>query len=495
VGGNHAHAAQAKALDERHIPRATNATIIALTAVVSDDGSTMLVSKLLRATRLSEDTHCRRCGARIARGDAVLVQRTATPYALDPRGVSRAFHPRCAVDLAPLVARTALQQAKAPDAPDDHDSLVALATERLTARRPDSAAEPAVEPARDPLGRPRCWVLFLCSPPDPSPQSPDAPLYDAEHALVDATLRSSVREYVLRVHERTRDTERDPAQPTVAGLFWHRTDVKVSHQHRRKLVQWRALELTAPALVVVGPGADDPAVRDPIVRTLRTLLEGAGFEGDDAPVVAGTRVTTALLDELALALDSRVTAAKNDGRASRVERSLALLDEILANERTDALESALKNLAGHHSTATDADRRRIGMSMLRAATTPKTAAMVVKQLAQITFPFAELPREQLAPVATQLLESRGRVPSALGQLMRLSRLGYGDERPLVDVLLSFTTSPLGEKAFAASYALETHGGATALQALREAIDRESDPARAAKLKALLERCERAPARG
>lgn len=455
----------------------------------------MLVSKLLRATRLNEDTVCRRCGARIERDEAVLVQRTTTPYALDPRGLSRAFHPRCAVDVAPLVARKALLQSKPRDAPADRDSLVALATQRLTVKRADHAEEPAVEPARDPLGRPRCWVLFLCSPPDPSPRSADTPLLDAEHALVDATLRSSVREYVLRPHERMRDTERDPAQPTVAGLFWQRTDVGVSHQLRGKLVQWRALELTAPALVVVGPGADDPAVRDPIVRTLRALLEGAGFEADDAPVVAGPRITNALLDELALALDSRVASAKNDVRASRVDRALALLDEVLASERTDALESALKNLAGLHSTATEPDRHRITQSMLRAATTPKTAATVVEQLARITFPFAALPREELAPVATKLLESRGRVPSALTQLMRLSKLGYGDERPLVDALLSFTKSPLREKAFAASYALETHGGATAIRALREAIEREPDPARMTKLTALLERCEQAPARG
>ncbi len=427
----------------------------------------MWIPSILFARYATEGARCRRCGERIASGEVVLAARSATPRAVDPRGASRSYDVLCAIDVAAAAAQRAIAASRG--AFSNRAELVALARARRTGIT--AGLEP-VEPARDRAGRPRVSVLLLCSAATSVAAINDgAPLLDAEHALVDATLVSPLREYVLRVHEKRRDLAPVAAQPTVGTLYWQRTDAALSHSNRDKLVQWRALDLRAPVLALVGPGADDPAVRDPFVDKLRGLLARSGFDADSAPVVASPIVDAAMLDALALALDEHLPVSSPATRDERPEeQAIALLEQLAAAENTEALAAAVRAVTRFHRYVDEPRRQRIGDAVLACATTASAVEIAIDCLAKLNFPVAQLERERLAIAARLVLDARSRKSATLARIARLFKLGTGDEAPLLRLLSERAKSDNRAQCAAAIYTLEQCGTPSARDALRAIAD-------------------------
>jgi hypothetical protein len=360
----------------------------------------------------------------------------------DPRAQSMVYHLRCAVDVHHVAASHAL--ARSPATMQGRDAMLALANARIAAKLQTSkkTRRPALEPATDPSGRPRVRVIFVASSNDVLPTAPgalrSAALLDLDTTVVDNTISSPLREYALHRHEAPHDIEQEPSQPTVAGLCWQKTTASVVAVFAKRLAEWRSLGLASPLLVVVGPGASDPAVLDPLVLKLRALVERAGFEPDDAPVVSGERVDAALLDAIALALDERcVVGAGPSTNAARSESAIANLERVVEEGRDEALIATAGAALKVYATASRDDRRRILHAMFHGARTPELASKTVVLLRPIT---VGLPRGGLTELARSMLRTRSKLASTFEQLVDYWRVGTGEREAMLQLLLETVRS-------------------------------------------------------
>jgi hypothetical protein len=433
-------------------------------------------------TFITERLPCRRCGRPFADGEPAMragndFDQLRAVCALrernaDPRAQSTLYHLRCAVDVHPVAASHAL--ARSPVTMQGRDAMHALANARIMAklRAPKKAKRPAVEPATDLSGRPRVRVISLASGNDVLSSEPSdlrrATLLDLDTTVIDGTLCSPLREYVLQRHEAPQDIEPEPAQRTVAGMFWQKTTAAVVATYAKRIAEWRALGLRSPLLVIVGPGASEPTVLDPLVLKLRKQIEKAGFDPDDAPVVSGEAVDATLLDALALALDERCVDVAPGTSAARAESVIVNLERVSTEGRDEALIATAGAALRVYGTASRGDRRRILHAIFQGSRTPELATKTVALLRSIT---VGLPREGLTELARSMLRGKAKLPSAFEQLADYWRVGTGEREAMLQLLLeTVRDAPLSDRAKRCAALLAREGNVAMAPQLMAIID-------------------------
>ncbi|MFO0563475.1 MAG: hypothetical protein U0269_35960 [Polyangiales bacterium] len=245
------------------------------------------IVRVVLVVRCSAEVPCVRCGRPLPAGSWGIEQ---APYvtAADPR--SDWFHLPCAIDVSSYWAKIALEVCREPI--DELAALRALAAERELARLEAIRGRPAaIEPARDPFGRPRVTALFVGS-------AFNQRSWDQFTArLRYRTWRSSQREYVfawIGSSERWQDHSR----PVTAGIFAVDVEKKVAKAQLDRLRELQLMGLSAPVLWLIGAGADDQRV-----RYFREQLARAGFDGDESTALSGPAAIDAKTEYDAKALD------------------------------------------------------------------------------------------------------------------------------------------------------------------------------------------------
>jgi hypothetical protein len=248
------------------------------------------------------------------------------------------FHLACAVDVFPEDTARALAPTLLAPHSDERAQALALAARRTAALR--TRAPHAIEPARDPLGRPRVTVKVLGS----ASVSNTLSWMQLEVLTHDYAFCSSKREYVFDAPRSVASVAevRDPSCPTVAGVVAALIDKPTVKSQRDKFAALYAVGITAPVLWLIGEG--DHRQRDARVIELRTLLGSVGFDADSAPVVLSARVDQAALEALVAALDethaphtSVSDEARLAGLVQSVEDALSDADPAAIALRCDGL--------------------------------------------------------------------------------------------------------------------------------------------------------------
>ncbi|MBL8683279.1 MAG: hypothetical protein JNK05_29185 [Myxococcales bacterium] len=246
--------------------------------------------------RCSREVVCARCDRPLEVGSWVIEQGSYYT-AQDPS--SDWFHLPCAIDVSSYWAKIALDVCNEPV--EQLDALRTLATERELARqaaiRP-GAVVPAIEPAKDPFGRPRVTALFVGS-------AFNQRSWDQFTArLRYRTWRSSVREYVF-AWIGSLERWRDPSRPVTAGVFAVDVTKKVVKAQLDRLRELYEMGVSSPVLWLIGGATSDDGA-----AYFREQLARAGFDGDEATVLAGpaaidgnTQYDASALDPLCEALD------------------------------------------------------------------------------------------------------------------------------------------------------------------------------------------------
>ncbi len=348
---------------------------------------------------------CVRCGAMIAPGSLAF---SAWDGVIAPGGLDVAYHPRCAIDVDAQQAYLGLQNYGA--AFDDHEAIRKLAAARMkaidalakarsAAKKKGKPAEiPAIEPARDPQGRPRVrlyWAGNLAST--------GGAVGDLFARLApDGTIRSPLREFVLRsfVKVTRRSLDDDPSQPLIGALFGTLATVKLVGVQRDKLAAWRAEGVPTPVLWVLDL-MRDPAVVDARVLEFRKALDEIGYVGDEASVVVTHGMDPEAISAVAIALDEAFAGAtRKEATADPGMRAAARVREVLASGDREALPAtldiALKSLRGTH----DKHRKQLSEDAAACLSIPEARNAALRLLQGLP-KFAQ--RDALRALVTELL--------------------------------------------------------------------------------------------
>jgi hypothetical protein len=314
--------------------------------------------------------NCRRCADPIAVGEVVIDRRLVS----DDATSSTVYHPRCLLDVDPWSTRNALdpqamfQQWVANPDPDpaqprwlavddartavefaDREALLSVARSRLArtsalehdaaARRRRKVAEPAPRAPRNEMsvdrkGRPRVSLIVGYVGRE---HLGDSILL--ESVFVDDSISSSLREYVLVEMQKHAPLDL-PWQPIVGALCIASSYTKITRRAIERFVQWKSMDLPVPALFIVGPPG---APRDQCERTLRALLDDAGFVGDEAAVCCAASLDRDALVALGAALDEGISldAARDEPALDERTRALSALETACEEQRRDAYAAAL----------------------------------------------------------------------------------------------------------------------------------------------------------
>jgi hypothetical protein len=314
-----------------------------------------MISTNLRVASVPADsaTRCYRCNAEIPANSltmqGLLVTPVGYPY-VDQLGLlfdgtrnptrTSWFHLACAVDVFPEETARAL----APDPirwtrTDDETRALALATARSSA----IAASPPtpVEPARDPLGRPRVTVKMAGS----ATTAESIAWMQLEVLAHDYAHSSPKREYVFEAVRSAFSvtTVRDPSRPIIAAVIAATVDKATAKSQRDKFAAMYSLGVATPVLWIIGPATVEQ--RDARVIELRALLEVAGFAADLAPVVTTDRVDLAALDQLVLALDEGAGGPRSLTDEEQLSGLVASLEAALGDADAAAIAVRAQRLA------------------------------------------------------------------------------------------------------------------------------------------------------
>ncbi len=234
------------------------------------------------------------------------------------------LHLACAVDVFPeetsrALAPTTIWRART----DEETRALALASAR--SRAIEAPPPQRIEPARDPLGRPRVTVKMAGS----ATTAESIPWMQLEVLSHDYAHCSPNREYVFEAIRSATSvtTVRDPSRPIAAAVIAAMVDKADAKSQRDKFTSMYSLGVGPPVLWIIG--AATPERRDARVLELRARLEVAGFAADLCPVVCADRVDLAALDQLVLALDERAGGPRS------------LTDEEQLHELVASVEAAL----------------------------------------------------------------------------------------------------------------------------------------------------------
>ncbi len=337
---------------------------------------------------------CRRCRQPLATGE-VVVEVPATTYTLRvPDGPWT--HVRCAVDVSPYFAQELFRRDPLPF--DQRDELELLATNRCAAlvtsvkkaRPTDTApAEPNVEAARDPFGRPRVQVLITGSAAwiqgGSYGDSPSTSVFSIVQDGLNPAAVSPRREYVFVRQGSSVHVRMDPAQPTVASILIVNLQTKPSSIYRQRVAEWVALNLPPPILWVIG-SLDDRQKVDDFVRQLRVFVERAGVPADLCPVLLSRQMTDESVREAVALLDEHVQdIAVESLEQDATVRSSLLLQKIIDSEAEDALAAALVRAGRGVGRARVAERKQIANTALKALrfTAHRSAILGLVQAAMV----------------------------------------------------------------------------------------------------------------
>jgi hypothetical protein len=280
------------------------------------------------ATPPTERLPCRRCGVALAMDEPCVSSGVFTAVEGVPgRGASKNMHARCAVDLdAEAVVRLLDRDPLEFVGRAAIDALARARVAAITAankkrKKPDTTEAPVVERARDPLGRPRVRVLFT------------GPYRGPESLFVDQTMPGPKHEFVLVRHTSIKSARIDPSQPWIAAVYFQSATDGIATVRGAQLVEWAALGLPAPIIVVTGPS--DASKRDALVLSLRKMLAKAGFEADECPALTAISADDALLE-------ARASVATEGPNADRDERLIARFESVLDAGPAEAVLPAAK---------------------------------------------------------------------------------------------------------------------------------------------------------
>ncbi|MDP3279136.1 MAG: hypothetical protein Q8Q09_28350 [Deltaproteobacteria bacterium] len=305
-------------------------------------------------------TPCRRCREPIAK-EAWMT--SAWIYA-DTNGNTKTvyYHPRCAVDVDARALHGEFIKYEKGEFAEHLDAVEQFAAARAAAFEA-YALDPRsprarIEPATDPRGRPRVRVRFGGS------MSGGSKFMEVfEKHCPDWTFASSLREYVLAPHAVSSGVSSDdPSQPVVGAVFGTPCSVKLVGSQREKVQNWRTEGLRVPVLWIYDDEKRGQATIDGKVLELRAMLEAAGYEADEAPVVVSRIIDAAAFAALARALDEHMPAS--DTRAALIERSpvdraTELLEAAIEEDRAEAWPAAIERCARALLDASEAQRERL----------------------------------------------------------------------------------------------------------------------------------------
>lgn len=365
---------------------------------------------------------CRRCLELVESGPAFSFYRDAT----------RVLHVECGIDVNAMNAFEELSRSTTNF--DGRKQALALARARLEAERDANRQtkgkdKTAIEPIKDKRGRPRVRVLFLQS--QSANSGPDPAFVDVDRLCDFRHVRSSLREYALVEHSYPKDTRLDPAQPFAAAMYWQHADGAVSNGNN-KLVEWKALGLAAPVLVVAGASARDEAVRDKVVAKLRALMGRCGFEPDDAPVVTVVESDRATLEALALALDEQAAKCAPPSDKRKSGRVFEAIEELFDNERDDGLTQAFVAAFKRFGRSRAEERERVLELLVKfAKRSPDEAAKVIVGVERYDI---KMDRAVLAQVIEGLLLAP-KVAPQLGRWLGRWRDAEGDRKNTIKPML------------------------------------------------------------
>jgi hypothetical protein len=306
---------------------------------------------------------CRRCRGAIAAGEAAIHRANFTETADSPWF----YHADCLIDVDPAAANYGLHNAIAwqflsDDATEprarnvadtdvgcpDLAALSALASQRFDqwyelvklcdAQRKRKESVPVSrfslrEMSRDRQGRPRVSLLCVLVGLD----SFGAAGVVNERLFTDYTLVSSLREYVLSEMTKLVALEL-PWEPIVGSLCIVSTRAKPTRRVLDRLLRLKAMGLPEPVLLLLGP-AD--AQRDRCERALRSLLDEAGFVGDEAVSLCAETLDEASATMLGALLDEAISLDGVDEASEGHERTIAMLEEACREGRAQSYVSAL----------------------------------------------------------------------------------------------------------------------------------------------------------
>ncbi|MBL8678535.1 MAG: hypothetical protein JNK05_05195 [Myxococcales bacterium] len=370
----------------------------------------------------SDSRECRRCLQPVPAGFAFGLGRDR----------SIVVHLDCALDASASHVIDALRYNRAPFI--GRSELEAQLQKRFEAERDANRQtkgkdKTTIEPLKDKLGRPSVRVLYLQS--QHSRDGGDRSFIDVERLCDFWHVRSSLREYTLVEHEYPKHLRLDPAKPIAAAMYWQQVDGAVSNGNN-KLVEWKALGLAAPVLVVVGASARDEAVRDNVVAKLRALLGRCGFEPDDAPVVTVVEPNKAALESLALALDEQAAKCAPPSDKRKSGRVFEAIQELFDTERDDGLTQAFVAAFKRFGRSRAEERERVLELLVKfARRSPDEAAKVIVGVERYGIAMG---RAVLAQVIEGLLLGP-KVQPQLGRWLARWRDEEGERTNLIEPLL------------------------------------------------------------
>ncbi len=384
---------------------------------------------------------CFRCGSEIAPTEiaATYTSALSNQYSRDGQGH---YHPACLVDLSAETALGLLSPTCPPF--EDRARLYQLASDRALLIKAAKLGEkaraklgelPAVEQARDPMGRPRVRVLLTGNAASLDPR-----LFDADGTFVideavrdyvrDRTIVAPLREYVLVQQLSSPNLYIDPSQPIVAGVMIMHVATAPASAYKARVADMRALGLAAPILCVLG--ASDAAVIDAYVLELRTLVEQAGYSADECPVLTAEQRSRALFEALAHKLDEHVRDGAVEAEADAAVRAAAQLARTVDEGAIEAISTALKRALKVVRRARVAEKRAIAEGAVRCLRWESTRRIAIEL---IDLSAADVPLEPVLAAIDDVLAARA-LNADLAPLCAIVRGREGGEDALDRALLA-----------------------------------------------------------
>lgn len=396
--------------------------------------------------RVTSETPCRRCGDVMHPGEWLCrswiyidpsTEETKTIY----------YHPACAIDvdaknaaLAFAPARLSFESEWRTATPHEQEALApiealanqrAAAIERLAEDREkiadgEKVAPWTIEPAADRKGRPRVRVRFGGNA---SSGNAYTPVF--ERCVPDWTVRSAKREYVLAPAAASiQNSGDDPSQPVVAALFGTRINVKIVGSQRDKVRAWRAEGLPTPIVWLVGADPKDKKSTDSKVLELRELLASAGYEADDAIVLATEHIDEAAFAAVASALDElldRGAKVEDVSRTPAIERAIALLETVIEEGRTEAWRAAIERARSLLAEGSDEQRARVAELSAKCVGDADSQDEITQVLCAV-----ERATRARHEAATRLIEAMVRAKKSRSLPEAFENLCATLERPIAD---------------------------------------------------------------
>lgn len=354
--------------------------------------------------RVDRAEKCQRCQRPFSTGEIVVEIAESNPTYRVADGPW--LHVLCAIDVSSWAANALFRAdplefaERAPLAQLAYDRQRAIEWMQMRPRvRAAAGPMPVIEPARDPFGRPRVRVLIGGS------GSPYVAFGDAAPLRIlgvagypdgfDGTIVSPLREYVLAGQGTTVNLRVDPSQPFIGSVLVMNSLVTISGSYRRRVAEWLTLGLGPPVLwVLSNPKSRNDSSVDEFVGRLRVLVDGAGYTGDDCPVMVTDGLSRKGFAQLAAMLDehARPPGENESDSAYASVRAAKLLEKMVAEKNENAIGTALSRAQKSARVALVAERKSMADNAVLALAFDKHRVQALTLLQALKL---KLPHEAL----------------------------------------------------------------------------------------------------